>query len=78
MIPYNRKLIRSGLTKDDGDIDMGGLEDSPTYEELNVRLAQEMEAVKDLQIELLAFEENTELSMLDHCTKWMLYENYML
>ena len=74
VLSFDGKLIRSGLTKDEGDIDMGGLEDSPTYEELNARLAQEMETVKDLQIELLAFEESTELSVLDHYTKWTLFE----
>ena len=64
VLSFDCKLIRSGLTKEDGDIDMGGIESKPTFQELKDRLKSETDVVKELEMEILKLDGNPVLSLL--------------
>ena len=59
----------SGLTKDHGDIDMAGTEDSPTLQQLKERLQKEINVVRDLRLDLLTVDGNPSLNRLENEVK---------
>ena len=69
VLSFDGKLIRSGLTKDYGDIDMAGTEDSPILQQLKERLQREINVVRDLRLDLLTVDGNPSLNTLEYIRK---------
>eukprot|EP00794_Sanderia_malayensis_P001312 gene1312-1457_t len=74
VLSFDGKLIRTGLTKNFGDIDMAGQEQKPTLAERVKRLNEDIEQVRELQQELLMLENGTNLGSLDNTTKHSIAE----
>ena len=59
---FDGKLLRQGLTKEGGDVDMGGVEKGPLLSEKEEQLNNETGYVDDLIQKIDCYSENEELS----------------
>ncbi len=74
VLSFDGKLLRSGLTRDHGDIDMSGIEQKPTFTERRERFENDLEIVSDLQIEALIPNSKEEVNNLEDTMKLSLVE----
>ncbi len=75
VLSFDGKLLRSGLTKEFGDIDMGGIETRPTLQERQERLRNELDIVKHLQIQMSRLEGDRDIKDLSRCEKDEILDN---
>ena len=69
VLSFDGKLIRSGLTNESGEVDMAGIENSPTDSERRYRLEKETETVDDLLLNLSLFHERDTVASLENQMK---------
>ena len=64
ILSFDGKLIRSGLSGEHGDVDMAGIEESPTLEESKNRLEMELDLIQNIQADLLVFDSDHQVAEL--------------
>ncbi len=64
VLSFDGKLLRSGLTEDSGDIDMGGIEEHPTFAERKERHANELAIANDLVTDVLMLDSDSHIVSL--------------